>query len=75
MVLTSAEDKVMLGADVGAGKLSSISSLHCHRAPGVIMSAFARSAAAARKDDSFQEEGIKEVAKEKEKHWRDGGEF
>ena len=32
-------------------------------------------AAAARKDDSFQEEGIKEVAKAKEKHWREGGEF
>ena len=48
-VLTSAEDKVMLGADVGA--------------------------AAARKDESFQSEGIKEVAKGKETHWRDGGEF
>ena len=47
--LTSEEDKVMLGADVGAE--------------------------AARKDDSFQEVGVKGLAKDKEKHWRDGGEF
>ena len=33
-------------------------------------------AEAARKDDSFQEEGVKELAdSKKEKHWRDGGEF
>ena len=30
---------------------------------------------AARKDDDFQQEGVKGVAAEKEKHWRDGGEF
>ena len=30
---------------------------------------------AARKDDDFQQEGAKGVAAEKEKHWRDGGEF
>lgn len=48
--LTSEEDKVMLGAEVGAE--------------------------AARKDDSFQKEGVKELAdSKKEKHWRDGGEF
>lgn len=47
--LTSEDDKVMLGADVGAD--------------------------AARKDDDFQAEGVKEVAAEKEKHWRDGGKF
>ena len=48
--LTSEEDKIMLGADVGAE--------------------------AARKDVSFQEEGVKELADlKKEKHWRDGGEF
>ena len=29
---------------------------------------------AARKDDDFQQEGVKGVAAEKEKHWRDGGE-
>ena len=47
--LTSEQDKVMLGADVGAE--------------------------AARKDDDFQAEGVKEVAAEKEEHWRDGGKF
>lgn len=51
--LTSEQDKVMLGADVGAD--------------------------AARKDDDFQEGGVKQVASEKEqeteKHWRDGGKF
>jgi hypothetical protein len=33
-------------------------------------------AEAARKDDSFQAEGVKELAEsKKKKHWRDGGEF
>ena len=32
-------------------------------------------AEAARKDDDFQAEGVKEVAAEKEEHWRDGGKF
>lgn len=33
-------------------------------------------AAAARKDDSFQQEGVKDLAaSKKEKHWREGGKF